>query len=524
MPSPAPLSQQLPAPAAAAFQQQHQQLTGWLNQVQRDAMTRTVGQNQRGRAQAGMRGIADPRDSSSRRGSPAPTHTIYRETRGPNGNSYHVETIIRNGAPATGAQNGALNLTDIQNLVREADSGNGAAAMGAAMQRTASGASVPPRSATNILNMASSPPQQASQPQQGLDLYLLSSPDGPRGILINNSTMESYYTPRAAPQPAPQPAPRPRARITVRDFLMTPPGPDDDELFAELFDPAPAPAPAPAPTRRRNFQGANTHHHPAPVPAQAAAPVPPPVAAPIPAMAQPNVAMPPAPAQAPWFGGWGQLAVRIAPHFWSIARLAFFVWLFVGPNSSWTRWFVVVTMAVFVFVLGTGAMDGMGEHIWRPMLRHLESLFPTLNGQQRRPGTEAANQAPGAEPNPTDMAARLVADRNRRQPWLSEQVRRLERAGLLFLASIAPGVAERHIANLEEEARREERLRREAEEAAAAAAAAEEERNAKEEAEKNGGVESAESSAAPGTKQQESAAAQENRSEQEPAREPLAAM
>lgn len=56
----------------------------------------------------------------------------------------------------------------------------------------------------------------------------------------------------------------------------------------------------------------------------------------------------------------------------------------------------------------------------------------------------------------------------RRQSWFTAQVRRIERAGLLFLASIAPGVAERHIANLEAETRAEEARRREEEEAAAA--------------------------------------------------------
>ena len=75
------------------------------------------------------------------------------------------------------------------------------------------------------------------------------------------------------------------------------------------------------------------------------------------------------------------------------------------------------------------------------------------------------------EPNPEDMARRLVAQHQGPESWIISQVRRLERAGLLFLASIAPGVAERHIANLEAAARAE-RERREAEAAAAAAAAA----------------------------------------------------
>ena len=51
-------------------------------------------------------------------------------------------------------------------------------------------------------------------------------------------------------------------------------------------------------------------------------------------------------------------------------------------------------------------------------------------------------------------------------------MRRVERAGILFLASFAPGVAERHIQQLEERERAERRAAEEARAAAAAAAAA----------------------------------------------------
>jgi hypothetical protein len=66
-----------------------------------------------------------------------------------------------------------------------------------------------------------------------------------------------------------------------------------------------------------------------------------------------------------------------------------------------------------------------------------------------------------------------------------DQVRRVERAGLLFLASIAPGVAERHIAHLEAEVERQRQaavdaaeVARQAAEAAAEASAANAEREA----------------------------------------------
>lgn len=220
----------------------------------------------------------------------------------------------------------------------------------------------------------------------------------------------------------------------------------------------------------------------------------------------------------------------VAPHFWNIVRLGFFVWLFVGPNSSWTRWFVVISAAIIVFIAGTGALNGMGDHMWRPILRQLETLFPTLDRQHQQqpqvPGTEAGD----AEPNPADMAARLVAERNQRRPWLSEQMRRIERAGMLFIASIAPGVAERHIANLEEEARQEERRRQEAEAAAAAAAAeaaaaaAETEKQALEGGEKAEGSSSSDAAASGTSPQATPDAAVENNRDQPPAREPLIAL
>lgn len=464
-------------------------MTSWLNQVQRDAMSRaTVNQNQRGRAQAGMRGIADTtraggslRDSSSRRGSPAPTHTIYRETQGPNGQSYHVETVIRSSTQSVPV-NSAYSIADIQNLVRAADSGQGTYTPGAAMQRTASGASLPARSAPTILNIPPAP-QQSPQVRQDLDLYLLSSPEGPRAILINNSTMDTFYTPRGTAAPA---ATTPGSQVTVRQWLLTPPdAPGYDDPFRDILE-------QPQEYPRHRLRQANAHQNQTATPtvptvapahtaarAQAAAhagalaAVPVQAQGVIPAMPQPVHGRNP-------MAGFGQILVRLAPHIWNIARLGLFVWLFVGPNSSWTRWFVVISAAIFVFVLGTGAFNGMGEHFWRPILRHLESLFPTLDRPQ--PPRTAAGAATTDNPTPAELATRLLAEHNTRWPWLFEQLRRAERAGLLFLASIAPGVAERHIANLEEEARQEERRRREAE-AAAAAAIAETKRLAKENAE-----------------------------------------
>lgn len=158
---------------------------------------------------------------------------------------------------------------------------------------------------------------------------------------------------------------------------------------------------------------------------------------------------------------------------WLVIRLAVFVWLFTSPNSSWSRWFTVICLAGLVFLLSTGILNGVAENAWRPIGHHLQNLLPTPEQHAQRQRRVAAGRgAPEQEQpliqagdaDPAQMAARLVADRQgRQQTWLGAQVRRLERASLLFLASIAPGVAERHIANLEAEARAEEARRREAE-------------------------------------------------------------
>ncbi|TWU74690.1 hypothetical protein ED733_004705 [Metarhizium rileyi] len=236
VPSPS-LNQQAHANAdpAAVFQQHHQNMSNWLSQVQRDAMTRTIlQQHQLGRAHMGMRGIGDstgapnhaganPADPNSGRASRAPTQTMYRETVGPNGHTYHVETIIRSGTP--GQQTG-LSTADVQNILRGADATQATAAMTSAMQRSASAASLhgrplnqpgvttpllgtrastagsgratPDSSARSGLGPGHFPVStgmQDNQSRQDTHVYIISSPEGPRGLLVNNATAEMYFTP-----------------------------------------------------------------------------------------------------------------------------------------------------------------------------------------------------------------------------------------------------------------------------------------------------------------------------------------
>jgi len=163
--------------------------------------------------------------------------------------------------------------------------------------------------------------------------------------------------------------------------------------------------------------------------------------------------------------------MQMWPHIWLLFRLGVFIWFFTNPQSSWSRWFSVVGIAVFIFLVSIGGLQSLADLAWRPVAQQLENMLPRLEQpQQRRGGAQGQNRVP----DPGEMAARLVAQRGN---WLQGQIRRFERASLLFLASIAPGVAERHIANLEAEARAE-RQRREAEAAEAARRREEEEANA----------------------------------------------
>lgn len=190
----------------------------------------------------------------------------------------------------------------------------------------------------------------------------------------------------------------------------------------------------------------------------------------------------------------GALAAALWPHIWLLIRLAIFVWWFTSSDTSWTRWATIMLLATAVFLFNTGLFNRMAHDWLNPLRQHLEGLLPLVgpepNRNEANNNTPAGNAPPGhenndsnnaaprqpGEPNPAQVAARLVEQhRQRNANWLLDTIRRLERAGLLFLASIAPGVAERHIAAAEraererqEAAERAERERREEQERAAA--------------------------------------------------------
>ncbi|CAK7202545.1 hypothetical protein SEUCBS139899_005269 [Sporothrix eucalyptigena] len=337
------------------------------------------------------------------------------------------------------------------------------------------------------------------------NVYVLESPSGPRAVLINSNT-EAYYTPATQAVPATRnvPVPQPNAvpgqseqwyvnMIQQHNLQIQ----QQQQHYQFLI--------------RQNLQHVELLHrlqqqhfrqHPINDQAQQAAPQ-------IQAVPQPAV-----PAQQnqgpnlhanPHNGhglqlnnpGAGFLAA-MWPHIWLLARLILFVWWFTNPTASWTRWATVILVAIAVFIFNTGMLDEIANQAWAPVRAHLDGLVPMPNGNDRAgreegqnaqggqnpagPAANAAGNAPaadpvgragGAEPDPAAAAARLLEQRRRENGRrMQDFARRLERLGIMFLASLAPGIAERHVA-LAEERDREERRRVQEEAEAAIAAAAE---------------------------------------------------
>lgn len=466
------------------------------------------------------------------RNSPHPEYQGYvRETVGPNGEVVRVtmnSAFIApngqvfpvnfqnlqhgNGGTAAPAPGGPFSTADVQNIIRNADASQATSIMTNAMHRSASGASlanlnlngprqpiqppgvtVPrrPGSTVPLSRTATPDPTRTSShgsfsaPQANPalrmptptqpEVYILSSPQGPRALLVNNQS-DLYYTPAPAPR---HPAYQVIYEYPLLQQFQQRAGFVADHAQQATYPQAAAPrAEQPAPqagnVRVNIFQGGAAQHQ---------------------AQQQQAQARPLAPggpqfhAGNPEGGLAGALLAALWPHLWLLIRLGVFVWWFTSSDTSWTRWFTIMSIATAVFLVNTGLLNGVANNIFNPVRQHLDGLIPLAPGGDANreaggnnpPAADQAAAGGGIDndgerraqqgrqqggPDPAQAAARLMAQRQHQNAnWFVDQVRRLERAGLLFLASIAPGVAERHIAALEAQ-ERAERERREAEERA----------------------------------------------------------
>ncbi len=289
-------------------------------------------------------------------------------------------------------------------------------------------------------------------------VYILSSPTGPRGLLVSPSEngLEAFYTPRRQVHWDP-------ARQAQQHHNPVQGQNDAAQGLPEV-------------RHRRDVRHNHMYHHGRRHPEAAARAAP--------AVGHPG--NPPA----------GAVAAQMWPHIWLVVRLLGFVWFFTSGSNSWWRFFMFSAVAFIIFVASTGILNGIIEQVWGPIRRHLETLLPltaphappALHPNQPAGATAPAQgQAGGVAggdtmmmaaptpPEPAETAARLLEQRRvARENWIWIQFRRLEHAAILFVASLVPGVGERHIAarvaeeNLLLEAQRQQR---EAEAAAAEEAA-----------------------------------------------------
>lgn len=172
-----------------------------------------------------------------------------------------------------------------------------------------------------------------------------------------------------------------------------------------------------------------------------------------------------------------RILLPLGGHLWLLIRLFGFVY-FLTAGAGWRRAIMLCICAAIVFIAQTGALRPLQQAAWDPLRRHIEGLVHLgVNDRAVEPNVNregAEGQArPDAPLDPRDVADRLIRERQAQNGSVVQRnLQRAERAVALFIASLVPGVGERHVAATEaaeaarqaQEREREERARREAEE------------------------------------------------------------
>ena len=257
------------------------------------------------------------------------------------------------------------------------------------------------------------PPTASSCP-----IYLLSSPSGPYALLVSPSGM--YTTPWRFPGLA-APSPNPGLRQTSNN--PTPPSPLN-------------------PTSEPNVQQRATN---------------PPQATQEPQQQQQQQQQDRQANQADQARDLIRVLLPLGGHIWLLVRLFGFVYFFTA-GGGYRRAILLGLCAFLVFIAQTGLFRPLLQSTWEPVRRHIENLLPLANNDRRLlpEAAAAANNANpeghGAQranrvPMPQQAAERLLREREQGDGRILRQyIGRAERAIALFVASLVPGVGERHIA------------------------------------------------------------------------------
>ena len=166
-----------------------------------------------------------------------------------------------------------------------------------------------------------------------------------------------------------------------------------------------------------------------------------------------------------------RILLPLGGHLWLLIRLFGFVYFFTA-GAGWRRTMLLGLIASLVFIAQTGIFRPVIQGIWDPIRRHAEGLVPLAAHERPHAGIGGAGnngdgtgaQPANREPTPQEAAERLLQERERQDvSFVRQSFRRVERAVALFVASLVPGVGERHIAAREaaEAARQAEARERE---------------------------------------------------------------
>ncbi|OAG01907.1 uncharacterized protein CC84DRAFT_1151972 [Paraphaeosphaeria sporulosa] len=310
--------------------------------------------------------------------------------------------------------------------------------------------------------------QAASVPDVPTELFILSSPQGPVGILFDQRGTYSTAPPTMSFQSFSQ-------QFNANRHHLASLG---RQLAVQNHLPR-LPAHVLAPTGTQIAQGQqpaqNANQAPGQVQNQNANPAQPAAGAPAPGVQVNRVD-------------------NIAGHLWLIFKLAIFVYFFAG-GGGWYRPLMICLIAGVVYI----AQVGIFEEHFAAVRGYLETLLPpgalgfpervaAQQGQNRQNGNALGQQDQRAQPNrnPTpEQAARRLQQQHQDQRfgWVRDAARGTERGFAMFVASLWPGIGERMVQAQEERVRAE----REAEEARVAEEAArrEEEQKKEQEAEES---------------------------------------
>lgn len=142
---------------------------------------------------------------------------------------------------------------------------------------------------------------------------------------------------------------------------------------------------------------------------------------------------------------------------------------FMSEPNTWRRYFLLV-IATFICML---PRDNFLQRVMAQIRRHIDTLIgpppapPRDGAAAPAPANAGGTFAPGAtqpaaNPTPAENAARLLREHEARHPnVIRDALLRVERAAAMFLASLVPGVGERHVRAREDLRREAERLENE---------------------------------------------------------------